>query len=196
MIVNLHERDRESLRDLVAQAEIFATQALMKVGHVPPTLLIQTSEGREMFSPQTLSDERSKEHFAATAKLMCIAHRATAAVFVAEGWTRFAKDGEALDLTKMPSQCADRQEVLMLMGEAWQATSQKLLPIMRSASGKFVGLGEAHKLDADTVKGRFAQFLPEKFPSLEDQEEAKELLNKVVKEVRRERGQERGHARF
>jgi hypothetical protein len=49
MIVNLQERDRELLKDLVAEAEIFATQAMMKVGHVPPTLLIQTSEGREMF---------------------------------------------------------------------------------------------------------------------------------------------------
>jgi len=84
----------------------------------------------------------------------------------------------------------------MLMGEAWQATSQKLLPIMRSASGRFVGFGEAHKLEADTVKGRFAQFLPEKFPSLEDQEKAKELLQKVVKEVRHDRSQERGMSRL
>ena len=84
----------------------------------------------------------------------------------------------------------------MLMGEAWQATSQKLLPIVRSTSGKFVGFGEAHKLEADTVKGRFAQFLPERYPSLKDQRKAKELLEMLVHEVKHERGQERGMARF
>ena len=87
---------------------------MMRVGQVPPTLFIQTLNGREMFSPQVLPDERSKETFAATAKLVCIAHGATAAVFVVEGWTRFAKHGEPLDLSKMSSQCADRQEILML----------------------------------------------------------------------------------
>ena len=196
MIVYSREEDRETLSNLVAQAEIFAKQAIMKFGGVPPTLFIQTLAGQKVFSPGALSDVGSKEQFAAAAKLMCIAHGATATVFVAEGWTRFAKKGQTLDLTKMPSQCPDRQEVLMLMGEAWQATSQKLLPIMRSASGKFAGFGEAHSIEADEVKGRFVQFLPEKYPSLEEQQKAKELLQMVVEEVKHEHGQERGLGRF
>jgi hypothetical protein len=67
---------------------------------------------------------------------------------------------------------------------------------MRAGSGKFVGFGEAHSLEADTVKGRFAQFLPEKYPSIEDQQRAKELLHQVVREVKHERGEERGLSRF
>ena len=196
MIVYSRDEDRDALKDLVARAEIYANQAIMKAGQVPPTLFMQTLNGPLMFTPTTFTSEESKEHFAATARLMCIAHGATATLFVAEGWTRFAKKGEPLDLSKMPSQCPDRQETLMLMGEAWQATSQKLLPIMRSESGQFVGFGEAHSIEADAVKGRFAQFLPDKYPSLEEQHRAKEFLQRHVQEVKRERGEERGMSRF
>ena len=64
------------------------------------------------------------------------------------------------------------------------------------ASGKFAGFGEAHSIEADKVKGRFAEFLPEKYPSLEEQHKAKELLQMVVQGVKHERGQERGMSRF
>ena len=41
-----------------------------------------------------------------------------------------------------------------------------------------------------------AQFLPDKYPSLEEQRRAKEFLQRHVQEVKRERGEERGMSRF
>ncbi len=49
--------------------------------------------------------------------------------------------------------------------------------------------------EADQVKGRFAEFLPRKYPSLEEQQKAMELLRQLAQEVRHERGEERGHMR-
>jgi len=77
--------------------------------------------------------------------MMCVAHGATATVFVGEGWSRFAKPGETLDVTKMPSQCADRQEILMLMGRPGMETAHKFLPITRADSGRFLVSGSRMK---------------------------------------------------
>ena|ERR1039458_9503974 len=88
MFVDQHEPDREALKELVAQAQIFAKEAMLKVGQVPPILFMETMEGRTMFSPGAVPDERSKDYFATTARLMSIARGATATVFVADALTR------------------------------------------------------------------------------------------------------------
>jgi len=194
MKIDLESEDREALKNLIAHAEIHAKQSMMKTGQVPPTLFIQGIEGVIAMIPNSLSNERSKDKFVDTARLLCTAHAAKATVFVAEGWLACQKKGEALDLSKRPSESPDRQEVLVLMGETRYGGKQlRPLPIIRSGSGKFMCFGEyADSKGHERVNGRFTQFLPERFPSLEDQRIAKELLNTRGQERKQERGCERG----
>ena len=66
-----------------------------------------------MFSPQSLSDEHAKDDFAAPARLMCVAHAATACVMAVEAWAKFAKPGEKFDMTEAPSEAFDRREFVV-----------------------------------------------------------------------------------
>jgi hypothetical protein len=68
----------ENLDDLLAQAEHYANYSMRNIGRLPPTLFLIGSEGLVMFTPESLADEGDKDDFATTARLMCIAHAATA----------------------------------------------------------------------------------------------------------------------
>jgi hypothetical protein len=117
MIVNIQEWDREALNELLAQAEIYAKRALAEKGEIAPTLFMHGADDTAMLRAQGLTDDRSKDKFAATARLMCLAHAANATVFVSEGWMAVAKKRKELDMSKPPSQYAERHEILMIMGE-------------------------------------------------------------------------------
>jgi len=194
MNINLREMHGEELRHLLAKADTYAKQAMLNAGKVAPAIIYKGMDGFGMCVGDAIIDEKSKENFAMTARLTCVAHGATAAVFIGEGWSTSAKKDQALDLSKRPSQCPDRQEVLMVMGETRYENCQKLLPIHRSESGKFMGFGDPHHVGTEKVKGRFAQFLPQNFPDLETQRKAKEMLLIFVREHHQHRGRDRGFA--
>ncbi len=153
----------ESLDDLLVNAEHYANFSMRNMGRMPPTLFLIGPNGPFMFIPDNLADENAKDDFATTARLMCIAHAATATVMALEAWMKCAKPGEKLDMTEPPSEAFDRQEVIVLMGEARDTQKQKFLPIIRSGNGKFFGFGESDVPEGiDQMKGRFAQILPPK----------------------------------
>lgn len=83
----------------------------------------------------------------------------------------------------------------MVMGETRYEANRRMLPILRTSSGRFMGLGESPMMDFDRMTGRFAQFLPENYPSMEVQQKAKELFQMVVEERGKERSAERGRDR-
>jgi len=154
----------ENLDDLLAQAEHYANYSMRNLGHLPPTLFLVGSKGPVMFMPESLADESDKDDFATTARLMCIAHAATACVMALEAWVKVAKPGEKFDETERPSEAFDRQEVVVLLGESHTGQKQTFLPIIRSENGNFFGLGESDLSSMDEMKGRFAQVLPTKVP--------------------------------
>jgi hypothetical protein len=154
----------ENLDDLLAQAEHYANYSMRNLGHLPPTLFLVGSRGPVMFMPESLADESDKDDFATTARLMCIAHAATACVMALEAWVKVAKPGEKFDETERPSEAFDRQEVVVLLGESHTGQKQTFLPIIRSDNGNFFGLGESDLSSMDEMKGRFAQVLPTKVP--------------------------------
>ena len=194
MNINLREMHGEELRHLLVKADTYTKQAMVNAGKVAPTIFYKSIDGVGMCVGDAITDEKSKENFAMMARLTCVAHGATAAVFVGEGWSKVAKKNEVLDLSKPPSQYPDRREVLMVTGETRYENCQKLLPIHRSDSGKFMGFGEPHHVGTEKVKGRFAQFLPQNFPDLETQRKAKEMLLIFVREHHQHRGRDRGFA--
>ncbi len=70
--------------------------------------------------------------------------------------------GEKLDTETPPSESYDREEVVVLIGQAPEGTISHLLPIHRLGNGKFWNLGDADEMPADTFDGRFARLLPPK----------------------------------
>ncbi len=166
----------ENLDDLLAQAEHYANHSMRNIGHLPPTLFLIGSKGPVIFMPESLADESDKNDFATTARLMCIAHAATACVMALEAWVKVAKPGEKFDETERPSEAFDRQEVVVLLGESRTGQKQKFLPIIRSDNGNFFGLGESDVPSMDEMTGRFAQILPPKVPDEGIQLVAKAML--------------------
>jgi hypothetical protein len=166
----------ENLDDLLAQAEHYANHSMRNIGHLPPTLFLIGSKGPVMFMPESLADEGEKDDFANTARLMCVAHAATACVMALEAWIKSAKPGEKFDQTEPPSEAFDRQEVVVLLGESRQGHKQKFLPIIRSDNGNFFGFGEENAPSMDKMTGRFAHLLPTKVPDEEIRKVAKALL--------------------
>ena len=166
----------ENLDDLLAEAEHYAEYSMRNIGRLPPTLFLVGSKGLVMFTPESLADDGDKDDFASTARLMCIAHAATACVMALEAWVKYAKPGEKFDETERPSEAFDRQEVVVLMGESQTGRKQKFLPIIRSDNGNFFGLGESDMPSMDEMKGRFTQLLPTRAPDKGIQEVAKAML--------------------
>jgi hypothetical protein len=166
----------ENLDDLLAQAEHYANYSMRNIGRLPATLFLVGPDGPLMFMSESLEDGAAKDDFATKARLMCIAHAATACVMALEAWAKFAKPDEKLDETEPPSEAFDRKEVVVLMGESRAGQKHKFLPIIRSGNGKFFGFGEPEVPGADEIKGRFAQLLPPKVPDDPTREIAKAML--------------------
>jgi hypothetical protein len=166
----------ESLDDLLVNAEHYANFSMRNLGRLPPTLFLIGPDGPVMFMPESLADDSAKDDFATQARLMCIAHAATACVMALEAWAKFAKPGEKFDETEPPSEAFDRREFVVLMGESHGGQKQKFLPIIRSGNGKFFGFGESEDPGADEMKGRFAQLLPTKVPDAALRDVAKAML--------------------
>jgi len=173
------------LDKLLALAEGYAEFAMRNLGHVPPALLAESPSGFIHFIPDGLKDERAKDNFANTARLICVGYEVTAAVLVLEAWIKVAKPGETLDLSELPSEAFDRREVVVLAGETRERRRQKLLPIIRTDAGGFFGFGEHDGPQLDKFEGRFAQLLPPRRPTAERIEQARAML--VVMGVAEER---------
>ncbi len=169
-------RQLQTLDDLLAQAEHYANHSMRNIGRVPPTLFLIGADGPVLFIPDNLADDGAKDDFATTARLLCIAHAATATVMTLESWIKSAAPGEKLDMTEPPSEAFDRREVVVLMGESRAGQKQKFLPIIRSGNGKFFGFGESDVPGMDEMKGRFAQILPPKVADAGLREVAKAML--------------------
>lgn len=175
-IIPVQPNKLKTLDDLLAQAEHYANHSMRNMGRLPPTLFLIGSDGPLMFMPESLEDGAAKDDFATNARLMCIAHAATAVVMALEAWAKFAKPGEKFDETEAPSEAFDRREVVVLMGESPAGQKQKLLPIIRSGNGKFFGFGDPDAPTMDEMKGRFAQLLPTKIPDTAMRDLAKAML--------------------
>jgi hypothetical protein len=106
-----------ALAELMAQAQSYADFSMRKIGQVPPTLIAESPKRPIHFIPSSLADERAKNDFANTSRLVCIAYDVTAAGLVLESWMKMAKPDQPLDPAEPPSEAIDRQEVVVLLGE-------------------------------------------------------------------------------
>ena len=88
-----------------------------------------------------------------------VATKVDAVVLILESWITKAKPGEKLDSETPPSESYDREEIVVLIGQAPQGNITHLLPIHRLGNGKFWNLGDAQEMAADSFEGRFAGML-------------------------------------
>ena len=164
------------LQSLIAQAADYAEYAMRKFGRIPPTLLAETAEGLVVYLPESMGDERAKDNFANTARLVAAAYAPTAVVLILESWMTMARPGEPSVPMVPPSQSPDRQEVVVIQAEGADARSAVLLRIQRRGNGKFSGFGTADVPEFDEMSGRFAGLFPPKPPTPENQKIARQLL--------------------
>jgi len=81
----------QNLDDLMVMAVDFAEFSLRNGQQIPPTLLAVTEKGPLFFTPASLQDDRSKDDFANTARLICIAYQVPAALMILESWMKMAE---------------------------------------------------------------------------------------------------------
>jgi len=166
----------QNLDDLMAMAVDFAGFNLRSGRQTPPTLLAVTKKGPLFFTPDSLQDDRSKDDFADTARLICIAYQVPAAVMILESWMKMAAEGEKLDPDERPAEAMDRHEVVMVMGEGAGTTQRKVLKIIRTDAGGFFGLTEWEGLPMEQFQGRFVGLLSPKPLTAEVIEVARVML--------------------
>jgi hypothetical protein len=162
--------------DLLARAEVFASFSMRMRNKVPPALIAVGPSGSIFFVPSTMDDVRAKDNFANVARLICIAHGATAAVLIIEAWMSVAAADGSLDLNVPPSEALNRREIVMLACETRGGCKHKILPIIRTDAGGFFGFGEDAGPYATSLQGRFTQILLPRMPSKARQEQARRLL--------------------
>ena len=153
---------RMDLQSLIAEATRYTHFTMKTSGFLAPIMMASTDQGLILFSPDGLSDTGAKDDFANKVRLITASYGASAVVLILESWITKAKVGEKLDMTTPPSESYDREEVVVLIGQAPQGNITHLLPIHRLGNGQFWNLGDAQEMAADSFEGRFAGMLPPK----------------------------------
>ncbi len=169
------QRPLASIHALMGHAEERAQFAMRHLGGFPLTVFGLAEGSFFTFTADSLPEE-AKDDFTETSRLVCLARAASATVLAAEAWVRFPQPNERYDPAERVSEAFDRREVVILVGEAKDVRTQKLLPIIRTDAGGFFGFGEASLPPTDTTTGRFANLLPSPPPTLKEQLIATALL--------------------
>jgi hypothetical protein len=164
------------LNSLITEATRYARFTMKKSGSLAPVMMASTDKGIILFSPNGLSDTGAKDDFAKKVRLITASYGASAVVLIVESWITKAKADEPLDTLTPPSESYDREEVVVLIGQAPQGNITHLLPIHRLGNGKFWNLGDAEDMPADSFEGRFAGMLPPKPADEETRQMGKMLL--------------------
>ena len=181
----------QTLDELLLMAADFAEFALRRGRQVPPTLIVATKKRPLIFTPDSFRDDRAKDDFADTCRLICLAYEVSAAVLVLESWMKFATEGEPLDPNERPSEALDRVEVVFLAGEAIGIHRPRIFKIIRTDAGGFFGLTELEKVPAAGFQGRFAQLMPPEQPNQQIAAVARALLGVKGMDEQSRRGDRR-----
>lgn len=151
-----------SLPSRIAEATRYARFTMKQSGFLVPIMMAATDKGIILFSPNSLTDAGAKDDFANKVRLITDSYGASAVVLIVESWITKAKAGEKLDTETPPSESFDREEVVVLIGQAPQGNITHLLPIHHLDNGKFWNLGDADDMPADSFSSRFTGPLPPK----------------------------------
>jgi hypothetical protein len=163
----------KALDEVMLFAVTYAQLALCETGELGAAFVFLTPNDSVLILPVDTSDDRVKNFSEKLARVACIAHAATGVVFVGGAW--MSRQPAVLI---PPSEASDRQEIVIITGEAYGGAKQKVLPIIRDWSGRFCDFGGG--LPLKRGEGRFTNILPCELPTPQVQAEAKQLLSRLA----------------
>lgn len=122
------------------------------------------------------TDDAAKDRFADVARLLAVAHDASALVLIAEAWASLPDARGHIDAETPPSKSPTRQEIVALMLEDGTRQGSMLIPIVRGWNEAFVGFGDTAPVVYGQSEGRFSGMMPPRKPGPEDRAKASALL--------------------
>ena len=166
----------DKLDALARQAKDYALHMMRTAGSIPPTVIADTADGYVFCVPGAFTDDAAKDRFADVARLLAVAHNASALVLIAEAWASLPDASGHLDTDTPPSQSPSRREIVALMLEDDTRRGSMLIPIVRGWNDTFVGFGDTAPVAYGQTEGRFSGMMPPRKPGPEDRAKAAELL--------------------
>jgi hypothetical protein len=166
----------DKLDSLARQAKDYALHMMRTAGSMPPTVIADTAEGYVFCVPGVFTDDAAKDRFADVARLLAVAHNASALVLIAEAWASLPDARGHIDTETPPSQSANRKEIIALMLEDGNRQGSMLIPIVRGWNEVFVGFGDTAPVAYGQSEGRFSGMMPPRKPGPDDRAKAAALL--------------------
>ena len=166
----------DKLDALARQAKDYALHMMRTAGSMPPTVIADTAEGYVFCIPGVFTDDAAKDRFADVARLLAVAHNASALVLIAEAWASLPDARGRIDAETPPSKSPTRQEIVALMLEDGTRQGSVLIPIVRGWNEAFVGFGDTAPVVYGQSEGRFSGMMPPRKPGPEDRTKAAALL--------------------
>jgi hypothetical protein len=157
----MNKSENAIINRLLARAKTHVKNQLEKTGCVPPVLFMNTDEGEIQIAPHQLDDQADLERFILIAKMLCRAHDTRAIAMVAE--VTVISDNPGTVPAGKSKFC--RECVMISVETSKGLMIHALLPIFRSAAGKYSGLGLPERLHQSRVTGRCSDLLPRKKPT-------------------------------
>jgi hypothetical protein len=166
----------DKLDALARQAKDYALHMIRTAGSLPPTVIADTAEGYVFCVPGVFTDDAAKDRFADVARLLAVAHSASALVLIAEAWASLPDARGHIDAETPPSKSPTRQEIVALMLEDGTRQGSMLIPIVRGWNEVFVGFGDTAPVAYGQSEGRFSGMMPPRKPGPDDRAKAAALL--------------------
>ena len=166
----------DKLDALARQAKDYALHMMRTAGSIPPTVIADTADGYVFCVPGAFTDDAAKDRFADVARLLAVAHNASALVLIAEAWASLPDASGHLDTDTPPSQSPNRREIVALMLEDDRRRGSMLIPIVRGWNDAFVGFGDTAPVAYGQSEGRFSGMMPPRKPGPEERAKAAALL--------------------
>jgi hypothetical protein len=193
LMVMKTDKSKEAIEELMEKAAFHADESLHVGFRVSPTLYIRCQDGTT--TGYTLGNMiNDKEALVKNTRLMCVAHGAEATVLCAEASMQPNLKHKAVDF----AQSAERQEVVVLLGESREQSFQRVLPILRMDDGAYFRFGQMSDIHGAKLDSLVGNLLSEDLPTEQKQLEAKSLLEArgMFPINGKRRGQELGIAWF
>jgi hypothetical protein len=157
--------------DFLEQEKQKMIKLFEKYGSIVPTFTIQYDDGTITSFATNFDGSLSKENFNYIMRKLCTDPKVIASVFVTEGWSSKIAEKE----NKRPSECADREEIVMMIFSSRNKDQEiQLYKLDQNRKLDFV-------ISSDEYKGRFSN--PFSYPCLSTSERkrlAKEFQGELL----------------
>jgi hypothetical protein len=166
----------KTLDDLLPLAQDFVEHCARQKDAVPAALFLTGPQGAFLSPPGQFADLGEKLGYDQTARLMCVAHAASACVLILAVSGPKEDDSEPADPAPPAEDVMEHEEFVLLMGEDRSGSKQVYLPVIRSDNGRFFGFGESREGTILPGENHFGPLLAPLLPDELDCQRAQAIL--------------------